>query len=180
MNLSDLASIGSLVSGMAVVVSLIFLALQIRQSNLNQRAIVHQTRVTRSADLVLRAIEPSLLSAWMMGAHGDPDIGAERHWQYVHLMRTFLLGMEDTFFQHRIGLMDDNVFQGVNQLMHRHFAQPGMRAVWKQLRDAFDPAFAVYGDRLVEEGRHSVGLINLEEWLMLADQEKKLQERVRS
>ncbi|MFZ1007039.1 MAG: hypothetical protein WAN65_09390 [Candidatus Sulfotelmatobacter sp.] len=177
MSLSDLASIGSLVSGVAVVGSLVFLAVQIRQSNLNQRAIVHQTRVTRSADLVLRAIEPSLLQAWMMGASGDPDIGAEQHWQYVHLMRTFLLGMEDTFFQHRLGLIEDSVFLGVSQLNYRHFAQPGMRAAWKQLRDVFDPAFAVYGDKLAEEGRRSVGLINLEEWLKLADQEKKLQER---
>ena len=37
MSLSDLASIGSFVGGAAVVVSFLFLGLQIRQGNRNQR-----------------------------------------------------------------------------------------------------------------------------------------------
>lgn len=39
MSLSDLASIGSFVRGLAVVVSFGFLSLQIRQSNGNQRSV---------------------------------------------------------------------------------------------------------------------------------------------
>ena len=38
MSLNDLASIGSFVSGMAVVISLIYLSIQIRQNTRHERA----------------------------------------------------------------------------------------------------------------------------------------------
>jgi hypothetical protein len=40
MTLSDLASIGSLVSGVAVLVSLVYLSSQVRQTEKNQRALM--------------------------------------------------------------------------------------------------------------------------------------------
>ena len=42
MNLSDVASIGSFVSGVAVLVSLVYLSLQVRQTERNQRALMNQ------------------------------------------------------------------------------------------------------------------------------------------
>src|SRR5689334_6518225 len=47
MTLSDLAAVGSLVSGVAVLVSLVYLALQVRQSERNQRAVLNQGYITR-------------------------------------------------------------------------------------------------------------------------------------
>ena len=47
MKLSDLASIGSLISSAAVLISLVYLALQIRQAERNQRALIHQGRASR-------------------------------------------------------------------------------------------------------------------------------------
>jgi len=43
-SLSDLAAIGSFISGVAVVVSFVFLAVQLRQNARNQRAIMHIER----------------------------------------------------------------------------------------------------------------------------------------
>jgi hypothetical protein len=59
MSLSDLASLGSFVSGVAVVATLVFLGLQMRQTNLNQRALMQQGRSARTADSMLRISEAS-------------------------------------------------------------------------------------------------------------------------
>jgi hypothetical protein len=173
MTLSDLAALGSLVSGAAVVLTLVLLLLQIRQTNRNQRATVQQNRVTRSAEFILRGIDPSIVPAWMQGAEGDPQIGPERHWQFITLMRTFFLGLEDTYFQHRLGLVDDGTLVGVRRLMCRHFAAPGVRAAWRQLRDVFDPGFALYCDEIVREGRISKNLVDFTTWQELVEQEKR-------
>ncbi len=58
MTLSDIASIGSLISGVAVLVSLAYLALQVRQTERNQRASIHQGASERSANLVLALSSP--------------------------------------------------------------------------------------------------------------------------
>ena len=47
MSLSDLASLGSFVSGLAVMISLIYLAVQIRQAERNQKAMIQQGRTAR-------------------------------------------------------------------------------------------------------------------------------------
>jgi hypothetical protein len=60
MSLTDLASIGSLVSGVAVLFSLLFVGIQIRQSNRNQRSLMQQGRSVRNVELLLKPTEPRL------------------------------------------------------------------------------------------------------------------------
>ena len=44
MSLSDLAALGSFISGVAVVVTLVFLLVQMRQTNRNQKSLMQQGR----------------------------------------------------------------------------------------------------------------------------------------
>jgi len=53
MSLSDLASLGSFVSGLAVLISLIYLAIQVQQAEQNQKAQIQQGRAARLVDLQL-------------------------------------------------------------------------------------------------------------------------------
>ena len=76
MSLSDLAAIGSFVSGIAVVFSFVFLALQIRQSNLNQRSLIQQGRSTRRIELLLRRADPDLSDIMERAFRGDPSLSS--------------------------------------------------------------------------------------------------------
>src|ERR1700680_554478 len=134
MPLSDLASIGSFVSGVSVLVTLAFLLAQIRQANRNQRAIVLQGRATRIADVLLRVIDPSLLSAWTMGLRGAAEIGPDEHFQFMYMARARFLSLEDSFLQHRAGLMDEGAFAGHVEAFKLVFAARGLRAAWKMTR----------------------------------------------
>jgi hypothetical protein len=57
-SLSDLASIGSFVSALAVVVTLAFLLIQTRQTNRNQQSLMQQARTERTVGLRLNQTEP--------------------------------------------------------------------------------------------------------------------------
>ena len=83
MSLSDLASIGSLVSDMAVLISLIYLALQVRQAERNQRAIVQQARISRSSDQLMGLADPVLTRAWLQGLKGAADLSEEETFRFV-------------------------------------------------------------------------------------------------
>jgi hypothetical protein len=54
MNLSVLATLTGVVSAVSVLISLLLLKRQIRQSEKNQRALIQQGRAGRSADIVMR------------------------------------------------------------------------------------------------------------------------------
>jgi len=170
MSLLELANIGSLISGISVFVTLIFLLVQIRQSNRNQRAMIQQGRATRIADFLLHVIEPSLLPAWTMGLRGAPEIGADRHFQFMHMARARFLSLEDSFLQHQSGLMNQGAFDGHVEAFKSVFAAPGLRAAWKMTRTSYDREFAKFVDAIA--GEHQPHVEHpLERWLRIVQSE---------
>jgi hypothetical protein len=71
MSLSDLAAIGSFASGIAVVLSFIFLALQMRQANQNQKSLMQQGRTARTVDILMKMTEPVLSETIMNAVRED-------------------------------------------------------------------------------------------------------------
>jgi hypothetical protein len=68
MSLADLAS---LASSVAVVASLLFLGLQIRQSNRNQRSLMQQGRSARNVELLSRLSDPRVSDVISRAANGE-------------------------------------------------------------------------------------------------------------
>ena len=66
MSLSDVATIGSLINSAAVVISLVYLGLQVNQAERNQRASIRHGRATRAVDIILAMGEPSLAMSLML------------------------------------------------------------------------------------------------------------------
>lgn len=66
MSLTDLASLGSFVSAVAVLISLVYLSLQVKQAERNQQASIRATRVTRIAfDSLAAGLKHSLAQPGM-------------------------------------------------------------------------------------------------------------------
>ena len=70
MSLSDLAALGSFISGIAVIVTLVFLLVQTRQTLKNQRSLMQQGRTARIVDLIFRQTEPQLMDVMLRGRAG--------------------------------------------------------------------------------------------------------------
>ena len=131
MTLSDIAAIGSLVGGVAVLISLVYLAQQIRQSASNQRAAVHQGRSSTIGDLLIRMAEPSLARTFLRGAAGDREIPGDEFYQYLNMFGAILMGWEDHFAQHKSGMLSDDRFFGTSAAVASVLQLPGNYAAWK-------------------------------------------------
>jgi heme exporter protein D len=122
MTLSDLASIGSLVSGVAVVITLVFLVVQMRQANRNQRALMQQMRSARSAELQLKAAEPYVAEAMNRAFANDMTMNDTQIRSFLTICVASVTNWEDSFFQHRAGAMDAASFASdiaVSRSSHR-------------------------------------------------------------
>ncbi|MFI4933976.1 MAG: hypothetical protein ACHP7N_05125 [Caulobacterales bacterium] len=149
MSLSDLASIGSLVSGLAVVVSFVFLGLQIRQSNRNQRSLMQQGRSDKTVALMLRLTDPTLQESMIRGRAGDLTMSPAQVDAFVRAWIATFAGWEDGYLQHRAGMMDA-ASMASDAATHRVFlSYPGCRAAWKTSRGQFTGAFRDYIDQMV-------------------------------
>jgi hypothetical protein len=128
MSLSDLASIGTLASSVAVFVSLIYLGLAMRQNAKHTRALIHQGRIERIMDSQLRAAEPALAAAIIAGNGGEPTPDAILRHQFNIYCWAVFMSMEDTFAQHAEGLIGDEQFKHLRRGLAGAMSQPGVRA----------------------------------------------------
>jgi hypothetical protein len=128
MSLSDLAALGSFVSGVAVLISLIYLALQVRQTKRNQQIAIRHSRVSRVVDLHLALADPAVAEAWLHGSASPQEI---------------------TFYQREEGLLNDDAFETVVAGVRFSARSPGWRAAWKISRPNFGGRFPGFMDGLV-------------------------------
>ena len=151
MSLSDLASLGSFVSGLAVLASLIYLTLQIRQAERYQRAIVQQGRAARLSDSQHSLANSANADVFQRGLNGDDDLTLTQLRQYQHLFNAAVVNGEDTFLQHEAGLISDDVFEGFSTLMRTVCAQVGWRVMWRRTRSTRGNGYRKFLDHMVAE-----------------------------
>jgi hypothetical protein len=129
MTLSDLASIGSLVSGVAVLVSLVYLAQQIRQAAKHTRAQIQQGRTQRITEQQLAFADAGLSAAWIAASGLDATPDAVRERQFRLQCIVLYVGWDDTLAQYRDGLISEDQFARFRrQMIVMLQASPAARA----------------------------------------------------
>src|SRR5215471_4269187 len=95
MSLSDLASLGSFVSGVAILVSLIYVALQLRQSAKHQRALMHQGYAARVTESLHWFAEPANAELRARIIAGETTFTAEELYRLRQFFRVAILNVQD-------------------------------------------------------------------------------------
>ena len=171
MTLSDLAAIGSFVSGVAVVATLAFLLLQLRQTDKNQKALLQQGRSARVTDLILKRSEPELSRALTRGLQGD--LAIEDH--QVQAMNAFFAALfwsiEDSFLQYRAGLLLASSWMTDAATLRGFFAVPACRVAWAMNRDLMSGEYRDHVDALMRDIKPQPPIDTLATWRSLMSRE---------
>jgi hypothetical protein len=114
MSLSDLAAIGSFISALAVLISLVFLYFQLRrvqaqviQAERNQQAAISQARTESQISVMVAMASPEVAEAFSKATLGAEDLTATQFSQYTVLSRAMLANGENCFLQRSAGLLAD-------------------------------------------------------------------------
>lgn len=153
MSLSDLASLGSFVSGIAVLISLIYLAVQVRQASKHTAAQISQSRVQMGLgqqDMFIT--DPAVADIMMRGMRGEILTESEGFRFYFIMSNTFL-GIEDEFRQYKAALISEARHNGFVKRMAAGMQMPGYRAMWMLQREGFEPDFRAFMDAAMQQGR---------------------------
>jgi hypothetical protein len=141
MSLSDLASLGSFVSGFAVLISLIYLALQVRQTKRNQQIAIRHSRATRVVELHLALADLAVADAWLHGSGNPQELTHTELGQFNNLCRALFFHFEDSFYQREDGLLNDDAFETVVAGVRLSARSPGFRAAWRIAQANFGGRF---------------------------------------
>lgn len=151
MTLSDLASLGSFISGVAVAITLVFLVTQVRQATRHSRAAIAQHWTTRMVDIQLRQAEPALFELVQRGRDGNEAMTAPEIFRFMSYVRAQFWTAEDNFIQNRNRMLSDEYFKSIRHTYVGLMRGAGMQAAWDIFREFFDPGFAAFMDGVASE-----------------------------
>lgn len=110
MTLSDLGSIGEFVSSLAVVISLIYVAIQIRQNSRETRLASQQRALEASRDMIARMATKEV-SELFAKVQADQESLTDAEKIQLRLLRSAQLrNIENAYLMHLEGVIDENVF----------------------------------------------------------------------
>jgi len=151
MTLSDLAALGSFVSGVAVVFSFVFLGLQIRQSDRNQRAVLNAQSNSAFNEHMLKWTEPHLAALWWRMMEGETDFNGPEFMQVLGMVSALLNDYSDLDAQRRLGFSDLESDEGIKQGVANLMAFPFARALWLMSEPTFPPSFRAQVNAIIRD-----------------------------
>jgi hypothetical protein len=148
MNWDAIGALSELVGALAVVATLLYLAVQIRQNTTSVRAATFQSimgaatafneTLSRDSDL-MRVFTTGLTG---LGALERED-AARFHFQLLSLVRRG----ENFHYQMELGLLEDEAWEGLRNSMLQLLGTPGARSWWKQNERLINSTFRSFIER---------------------------------
>lgn len=128
MPLADIASIASIISSIAVAVSLIYLGVQAHQNVKHARASIQAGRVDRIMNQMIGFSDTDKCAAYLAGNGLDPTPQAIRERQFSMQCMAQIATMLDVFTQYGDGLLSEEQYRGVCGTYRQWLREPGFRA----------------------------------------------------
>jgi hypothetical protein len=146
MSLATLVNLASVVSSLAVLVSLVYLALQVRQGARNQRSMMDRGRSQQVGDWLQFIAQPDVAQLLLRGHAGDPTLTALECHRYLWSIYPLILHFEDSYYQHRDGMIGDAQYASIIGHLKSRCPSPGFRAIWQHVRSRFPVEFMAFVD----------------------------------
>ncbi len=137
MSLEAIYFISQIGAAVAVACSLVFVAMQLRQSEKTQRAMMHQAIADRNQQALanLYSKENSRIFAKMFSA--ARELEPFESFMVLGLLRITVSNLDDAFWQVKNGLVSETVVKGMVASARGLFASPGARVALEITKDVF-------------------------------------------
>jgi hypothetical protein len=146
MNWEAISAIGEIVSAIAVLATLVYLSMQIRQNGKMMKANSKQSISEATQQLLFKTMdEPEVMRKIMHGGSFDAD----EHTKAWILCRAMLRGYEAQIYQHEVGLLDEKEWNELRGVICQTAILPGFKEVWPELAESVSPALR----QIIEKGK---------------------------
>jgi len=155
--LQDLGNIGELVGAIAVVASLVYLAVQIRQNSRhiseNTNSVLGSVELENSrlhSDWLLTVAQnPELGRVWRLGLSEPTKLTGDEAIQFAMLIGSALYRMEGPFRQYKRGLLSRDSWEPLEEAISRYMNSPAVLAWWSHRDVPFARSFSDYVDAMI-------------------------------
>jgi len=130
--LQALGNIGDFAGGIAVIVTLIYLAAQIRENSRSTRLAAMQSTMLAAQNIgKLPAKDRDLARLLRVGLPEPGELDEDEFQQLRYYLLNMLRVHEDMFVQHKAGVIDDETWLARAESLRTVFSLPGGRKIWE-------------------------------------------------
>ncbi len=156
MSLEHWVAAATLLGNVTLVVTLLFVGLQVRQAERNQRALMQQGRADRIGFQALDvAANGELGRVFDRGMFQPQNLTREEFGQFLLIGRAIFVSAEDSFLQNEQGMLGavafDSHITGVRRMMSMW---PGLRALWRVMASQYGEDFRRHMTEITEAASH--------------------------
>jgi len=173
LTLEHVFEVSQVAASLAVVSSLIYLGLQVRNADRSQRAMMQQGRANRMTTTFMALASPELSSVWQKGMDADPTMTREEVAQWMLMCRAGFLSAEDSFLQHQAGALDEASYDSYCAGVRSFMSHAGFRISWHMMGSQFGKEFREFIDGQVAATPIVTSLDIFAAWQKLLDAEKR-------
>ena len=141
MTLANLGNLGEFVGAIGVVVSLIYLAVQIRQNTKSVRSSTHHASFVAGNDVHLAFAEAGAAQIIIKAGRSYDDLTLDEKFRFRMLMRALFSFEEDVYLQFQEGLIDRPFGDARVRVLTEALSEPGIHDWWTRNRHLYTTSF---------------------------------------
>ncbi len=140
--LEALGNIGDFLGGLAVIVTLLYLATQVRQNTklLRAQAMSVSAQVGVGFNNLL-GTDPAAARVFQLGLESFTDLSEAEQRQFINLLRAQFTGYQHSYQQFEDGLIDQGAWDQHRQSALRALSLPHIAEWWANRKHVFAPTF---------------------------------------
>lgn len=152
MSLQEFAWLGATMGGVGVILSAIYVSIQIRNNTRAVRASAFQQVVNSLAGMSFDiAKDKNLTDLYVRAGRDFASLTEVEHAQYSFMLLSFLRRAESVFFQTEMRMLYTEHWPGMRNGIKAIMAAPGAQACWSEIKNRLNPEFRAFIDGLIAE-----------------------------
>lgn len=149
MSLEQGAALASIAASLAVIASLIFVGVQLRQSSLATRIMTAQINTQIMIDNFGRIIDQSDIAAIFAGEISPDDITPSQALRIGNVFASTFRHFEMLHMHQRYGIHEKEMWQASEARLNDRISNPYIRAWWEASKQSYAPSFVIYVDQCI-------------------------------
>jgi hypothetical protein len=172
MNWEAISAVSQLIGSVAVVISVLYLAVQLRSSTRVARVAAMDAAATALRDVTKPFMENAELARiWRTGLEHLDALSKEDQARFFHAAHQFLKALETIHYHYVYGLLDAQLWEGWRDLLQHYVATPGINHYLTRRGSVFSERFCKFIGELepVAERRTVGNLLGTEDQARIHD-----------
>jgi hypothetical protein len=152
MKLKEYALIAEVIGGLAVIIGIVFVGLELRQNTLTQRVTATQAlsvNYENAVDAVGKDKETACI--YVRGIRSLDNLNGIERYRFFVLWFHLLRAGEQLHYYSLEGMVDDRIWRGYARQMGEIFRYPGFQQYWQIRKDWYSDEFQVFVNQMIAE-----------------------------